>query len=202
MSEQKQNEANMTIAQYFSPEMVIDFATPSALSEFEDRLAPFIEPEYSEIQWDFRGRLTDEIKPKDVNTIREISFTAMNKPYERLLEAATAGKIPNVSAGGLTVTGSRTAIGKGVDPRRFAGFEIDAVAYKGGKQIGWVESAVWYFPTSVNRRQGHGDRLRRVVSKPELLGEDMSVINEVSQRIAHASIRKQLSNARPNPYRK
>ncbi|MES2971628.1 MAG: hypothetical protein V4702_04870 [Patescibacteria group bacterium] len=214
-----------------NPGDVIGFADMPELMAFEDLLAPLVDPLSNAVLWQTRPKLSDLLRPPTFNgTIRDITLTAMDEPYERLLDAKDRGWTMPRPSGSF----ERTQLGFEQKVNRYLGFIFDAEAYSSGTGVkGRIAAELWYYPlpqllkkagsitvytavtkngdvstyTSVAKKDSYktlknrGEAIRRVVTKPRLDAERFLAAHDVACAIGFSVLRDAMRAVISTPMR-
>ncbi|MEO8785105.1 MAG: hypothetical protein ABI221_02195 [Candidatus Saccharimonadales bacterium] len=136
------------------PGDVITLASLKDLVDFENVMASAINPFIDQTLWAGRVSIGELIRPKVKGhlfngNITDITLTAMNEPYERLLDAAARGVKSSRQGGQL---GEKNVLSNKYSvehTQEYKGFILQANASSSGRGlIGRIQSELWYAPLS------------------------------------------------------
>ena len=132
------------------PGTIIEFGDLSELRDFEETIAPLVEPRYDPEVWAGRLALKEFVyPPKFHGRIVDITLTVMENPYEQLLSARERGWM--FHGRGKGVMGRTSELSKQTLDR-YMGFEFTANALSTGRgRIGSIDMEMFYFPVEAYR---------------------------------------------------
>ncbi len=212
------------------PGTVIHFADIKEIPAFEDLLVPLINPEYNPFLWAARSNIRDLVRPPTFNgTIRDVTLTAMQDPYARLLDANDRGwHFQKGGVGGRNAERKQEVLDQVLD--RYYGFIFDAEAHSSSPGLrGRIGAEVWYYPVAqqlnrarsiakhyvtedgenhidfINNDKRHndgnrtGETVRRLVTKPLYDKEHFAAAHETSKAIGFTVLAEAMRHAIRTP---
>lgn len=211
-----------------NPGDVISFADMRELMDFEELLAPLVDPKANLELWQARPKIGNLLRPPNYNgTPRDITLTTMSDPYDRLLDARERGwQFSHKGKIGAERTEPESVRGK------YIGFIFDAEAHSTDfRKRGRISAELWYYPTSraihkagtkassyitkdgekhqylrskdssFSKGASVGESIRRVVTRPKYDKERFAAAHDTSRSVGFIILAQAMRQAVTTPMR-
>lgn len=182
------------------PGTEIPIAHELELRDFENWLAPFVDPEYRQDLWEKRWPPTaDLLKPKGFHgRLVDIALTVMDEPYKRIIDAPERDW---VFMRGVARRARDSEIGR-PQQAHYHGFTLEArMRSANPRRSGWLHNEIWYAPLpryiiargnyGLQADTARGEGLKRFVTHPRY--ERLPRSEPVVQTIGFQALKSEIS---------